>query len=322
MLDVLVVGAGLCGVVAASELAAQGLQVQLLDKARGPGGRLCSQRSEFGALDVGAQYFTARHPEFLQKLAQWQHLKQVALWSPRIARYEQGVLSASPDQEHRFVGVPNMQQLAKDIHPMVDAQWQQQLLRCQFANGVWTCETAQQQYQSKALLLTLPPAQADALVGHIIDLPTSLLQPCLAWQWVVEREIERPFDAIFSDDPVLKWLCRQTSKPARAESPEIWSLHCTAEFSALHWQTEEQAIYELVMAAWQRVVGEMPSVTQSRLKRWRYASVDPQQPPPGLMTSVDSALCCAGDWSFGGRVENAYLAGRHAAHWLLSQRKD
>ena len=59
-----IIGTGIAGLSAAHALQAAGQDVQLFDKGHGSGGRMASKRSEAGALDLGAQYFTARDRRF------------------------------------------------------------------------------------------------------------------------------------------------------------------------------------------------------------------------------------------------------------------
>ena len=62
--QVVIVGAGLAGLACAKQLTQRGLSVLILDKARGPGGLGCSKRTEDHSVDLGAQFFTVRTPEF------------------------------------------------------------------------------------------------------------------------------------------------------------------------------------------------------------------------------------------------------------------
>ena len=59
-----IIGTGIAGLSAARALRDAGHVVQLFDKSRGSGGRMSSKRSDAGALDMGAQYFTARDRRF------------------------------------------------------------------------------------------------------------------------------------------------------------------------------------------------------------------------------------------------------------------
>ena len=63
---VLIIGAGMAGLSCAAALGSVGHAVTLIDKARGPGGRMSTRRVDTplgqAAFDHGAQYFTARDP--------------------------------------------------------------------------------------------------------------------------------------------------------------------------------------------------------------------------------------------------------------------
>ena len=77
-----IIGTGIAGLSAAQALHAAGHSVQLFDKSRGSGGRMASKRSDAGALDLGAQYFTARDRRFVEVVQQWQARGWVAEWTP------------------------------------------------------------------------------------------------------------------------------------------------------------------------------------------------------------------------------------------------
>lgn len=66
VLDVAIVGAGMAGLSCARALVEAGLKVAVFDKARGAGGRMATRRGELASFDHGAQYFTARSPDFAE----------------------------------------------------------------------------------------------------------------------------------------------------------------------------------------------------------------------------------------------------------------
>ena len=65
--EILIVGAGLCGLHAATRLQAAGRSVLVLEKSRGLGGRAATRRWNNRPVDHGAQFFTAKNPEFIEK---------------------------------------------------------------------------------------------------------------------------------------------------------------------------------------------------------------------------------------------------------------
>ena len=109
--DVLVVGAGLSGLLAASTLAARGLTVQVVDKGRSVGGRLATRRMGPGRADHGAQFFTVRDPAFAALVKQWEAAGHVYTWSHG---WSDGSLGQTPPDGHpRYATAEGMNTLAK-----------------------------------------------------------------------------------------------------------------------------------------------------------------------------------------------------------------
>ena len=69
--DVLIVGAGLCGLQAAGDLHQAKRRVLVLDKGRGVGGRAATRRWDGVPVDHGAQFFTVRTWAFWAQTARW-----------------------------------------------------------------------------------------------------------------------------------------------------------------------------------------------------------------------------------------------------------
>ena len=78
--DILIVGAGMAGLLAATDLQASGFNPLVVDKGRGVGGRLASRRIGSATFDHGAQFITARTPRFAGLLTEWKELGFVTEW--------------------------------------------------------------------------------------------------------------------------------------------------------------------------------------------------------------------------------------------------
>ena len=85
MKTVAIVGAGMAGLSCAAALKTAGASITLFDKSRGPGGRMSTRRSAHRRYDHGAQYFTARDPDFQAVVARWTADGLVAPWTGRLA---------------------------------------------------------------------------------------------------------------------------------------------------------------------------------------------------------------------------------------------
>ena len=109
----------MAGLTAASELQRAGCRVLVLDKGRGVGGRLATRRTDLGAFDHGAQFFTARDPQFRSRVEAWQAAGIVRAWATGFA------LAAGAfkhDGETRFCGVNGMASIAKHLASGLDVR--------------------------------------------------------------------------------------------------------------------------------------------------------------------------------------------------------
>ena len=114
-LDIGILGGGISGLVAANRLEALGHEVVVFDKGRGPGGRASSRRAAPYSFDHGAQYFTARDPEFRAALDGWLEEGLVQRWEGGIVSLENGTVTPVGESTERFVAVPRMSSLAKHL---------------------------------------------------------------------------------------------------------------------------------------------------------------------------------------------------------------
>ena len=97
--DLLVVGAGLSGVAAASTAIEAGVKVHVVDRGRRIGGRMASRRlrdtdTEFDGrvVDYGASYFTVRDPDFAALIQQMMSEGVVRPWTDTFHVHSEGTM--------------------------------------------------------------------------------------------------------------------------------------------------------------------------------------------------------------------------------------
>ncbi|RYY37814.1 MAG: FAD-dependent oxidoreductase, partial [Sphingomonadales bacterium] len=126
--SVAIVGAGVSGLSCARALRDQGHHVTLFDKARRPGGRASTREQAVGdrlyAFDFGAQYFTARHPDFLDQANGWAERGIAARWP-----------AAGGDA---WVGVPAMATIVRDLADGMGVRWSSHVQSIVRRAGSWS----------------------------------------------------------------------------------------------------------------------------------------------------------------------------------------
>ena len=104
-MGVVVVGAGISGLLCARRLVENGVDVQVLEQSTRVGGRLATERIGEAVFDTGAQFFTVRTPGF-QAL--------VDAWIARcVAREWCRGFPPAPDGFPRYIGVEGMAAIAE-----------------------------------------------------------------------------------------------------------------------------------------------------------------------------------------------------------------
>ena len=328
--SVLVIGAGIAGLACAGALQAAGREVVVLDKGRAAGGRMSTRRAGAQQFDHGAQYFTARDPEFVAALRQWQQSGVVAQWHPRLAVIGERTGVGTVAAAQRYVGVPAMSALLRQLSHGLDLRAGHQVSALRRESGSWHVCCDQQGWLPQrfdSVVLALPPAQAAVLLdGHSDELLRCAqgvaMQPCWALMLHFGQSLTLPFDAAFVNAGALSWLARNSSKPGRDAGQECWVLHASVPWSEDHLELSASEAADRLWQAFCSLVQEngwadLPHPLQRRAHRWRYARAGRGA---GQSHALDEALRLGlcGDWLPGERVEAAWCSGRSLARALLA----
>lgn len=315
---VAVIGAGMAGLSCARRLQAAGITVELIDKARAPGGRMSTRRGDGWQADHGAQYFTARDAAFRDEVEAWEAAGVVARWNARFVAFDGAGFSAVSSAEARYVGIPGMsaitRHLARDLALRLDTR----ITAVRRDGRHWRLATQDDDWLAQgfdALAVTLPAQQAQALLGEATPALAAIaadhpLRGCDALMARYDRPAGLPFDAAFVNAGPLSWVARDSAKPLRARG-ELWVLHAPATDEGV----ATDAIAARMIEAFARLGAPPPDAFT--LHRWRYAQ---PQARCALGAAWDAEECVglAGDWLNGGRVEGAWLSGRDLATRMVA----
>lgn len=319
--DVLVIGAGMAGLIAAAELQRAGRRVLLLDKGRGVGGRLASRRIDGATFDHGAQFIITGDPRFAAVIEQGRQEGAVEKWCRGFAGGAEG--------HTRWRGKPMMSAVAKHLSLGLDLHLETPVVALRRTRDHWSVETAKgRSLTAGAVVLTPPVPQSLAMLeaGGIVLAPemrTRLAaieyERCLAVLAVLDGPSHIPAPGgITPDDGPLAWIADNQLKGISAE-PAV-TIHATNAFSLEHWDRDRQESGRALINAAASWLGV--GIKTFQVHGWRYSKPMRIDPAQCLIVSQSPPLVLAGDAFAGPSVEGAALSGWAAAMAVLTRRTD
>lgn len=318
-----IIGTGIAGLSAAHALHKAGHAVHLFDKSRGSGGRMSSTRSEAGALDLGAQYFTARDRRFVDEVQHWQAKGWASEWEPHLYNHKNGQLTPSPDEQIRWVGSPRMSAITRGLLEHLTVTFTCRITDLIRGEKHWHLQHADGKDHGpfSHVIVATPAPQATALLASAPKLASAAagvkMDPTWAVALAFETALDTKMDGCFVQDSPLDWLARNSSKPLRDSQPDTWVLHATSAWSRQNLDLSKEAVIEQLHGAFAELMHvAIPAPIFTQAHRWLYARPAAAH-EWGALADADLGLYACGDWCLSGRVEGAWLSGQEAARRLL-----
>jgi hypothetical protein len=276
--------------------------------------------------DHGAQFFTARDPQFRLLVEAWQAAGIVRPWATGFALAD-GTFKR--DGEMRFCGVSGMSAIPKHLAQGLDVRLNARVTCVQTEGVGWVVTTeAGERFSGRALLLTPPvPQSLQLLAAGAMSLPERIRGDlgqidyalCLAVlaQLAGASLIPEPGGLWFAGEPI-SWMADNQRKEVSPGHGAAITIHAGPQFSRLNWGTPEDVVTAALLAVAAPWLGSVP--VQTQLHRWRYSQPLRVYPERCLVLREPALLVFAGDAFGGPRVEGAALSGLAAgaalAEWL------
>jgi predicted NAD/FAD-dependent oxidoreductase len=326
---VLIVGAGLAGLTAAGELVGRRIddrpvEVTVVDKGRGPGGRLATRRIGDAIVDHGAQFFTVRSEAFRERVDRWLAAGVAEEWC-------RGFDPVDGYPRYRIAG--GMNRLAKHLVTTTDGAT---VVSRQRADALipgpdrWavTYEAGTRDVDEADAVIATPPmpqivdllragaAMPSGELGQRLE--TMAYHRVLVVLMVLDRSPGLPEPGALQrpDHPVFSFVADNRAKGI-SEVPAM-TFHLSHPLSAELWGRSDGEILAAIEAELRDTIGGA-AVADVHVKRWRYAGpVEPAGEASLVVAERPGPLVAAGDGFAGAKMEGAFLSGRDAARQVLA----
>jgi renalase len=324
--DVVVIGAGLSGLVAASTLLDAGRDVLVIEKEDDVGGRLATRQIGDATLDHGAQFFTVRGDDFRRTVDAaiaegiveiWCHgfetddgypryfcpngMSALPMWLAESVRSRGGVITTG--KHIRAIE-------AIEAH---DQGWQ-------------ILVDTEPAYRATDLIVTAPVPQTLSLMdegGVFLDpeldetLRAITYKPTLALLVTLEKPsaVLAPGGIQRTEDDLFTFITDNHHKGV-SEVPAL-TFHVNGRVSGARWNDNPAVVLAELLAKAKPWIGAAP-IVEIELHKWKFAG--PYAPHPEryvIARTSPGSLVLAGDAFGGPKVEGAFNSGRAAAEVLI-----
>ncbi len=328
-IDVLIIGAGISGLMAAYVLQQEGIRAAVFEKEETAGGRLATGPMGAGLADFGAQFLTAQTDEFQGWLNKW--VKEGLLYAWSDESWGQGSITRGPASPRPHYAVHGgMQSLTRYLTERLDdVRTDLWLASVTPDENEWLVQDERGVvYVAKALILTPPVPQSLILleegasslsVADWAALRRIQYIPSLCGVFRIRGMIDLPEPgAIYHPYAQIRWIADNQRKGISPDARVI-TVHTRPEYALQRWDESDTRILAMMESNLYQYLTPDTEIVESRLRRWGHAVPVVSHSERYLKAEGAPPLIFAGD-AFGGYgVEAALLSGLAAGRAMVGK---
>jgi predicted NAD/FAD-dependent oxidoreductase len=338
--EVLVVGAGLSGLSCALTLGKHGVDVRVLEKSRGVGGRCATRRIGGQPVDHGLAFYHGDDPDFLSALRSVE--SEAPLGWPRRVAGEGAPCQprALREDQQRLAFASGVSVFPKQLARGVSVDLETRANRIDQDGDLLVVATESgQRYRARSVVLALPTGQALDLLRTVEpaaaeDLPAAnellagvSMVRCLTLMAGYPPGTALPeWDVCYPRESDILQAVIQDSTKRSAPAMPVFVFQSRPRWSAEHWKDGLNAWAGALLSAASRLCGDWatrPLWTDTQ--RWRYARLaggDALTAPLSVRLGNGSLIGIAGEaMAEGGGAQSAWLSGRRLARRLVGDKQ-
>ena len=319
--EVLIVGAGVSGLLAGKILAQTGIEVMLLEKSPGVGGRMATRQFKQGVFDHGAQFFTAREATFQQWVDLWIKEKIAFEWFSSLQKSDDLPKGGG---HPRYRGLRGMTTVAKYLARDLEIRLQTQVKSITKERDSWVARIEKgEEIVARQIVLSAPIPQSLNLLesGHITlpsfeykTLKAIEYHPCITGLVLLDGPSAIPSPGGMKiEKRDIQWLGDNSQKGI---SPKVTAvtIQATHGFSRENFELPSKELIEILVESAKPWLNQ--EVLDWQIHKWRYSQPVNLYPAQFLEFPGHRGLFMIGDAFGGARIEGAALSGIQVAFHL------
>ena len=332
---VAIIGAGLAGCTLARQLADAGIRVDIFEKSRGTGGRLASCRIGEESADLGVSWLEwearpgAHDLPFQDWLAEQEAAGHLHSWQPIAQNFQREAL---PERK-RYTGNNRLSALTRallahdniQLHSEVRIGSAEPVIR----SGITRLQLTDTAHNSRGeytqVVVATPAPQAAPLLSAepALQALARKVQPDACWTLVLgfDTPLSTPIELFEGEHPVLRRVVRDSRKPGRNASEDVWVIQARADWSLQMIDDEKEHVQKALLDAFYQLLQSQPKPDHSRCHRWLYSTCTSLNLDSGFLHDPQTGLSVCGDWLAGFGFEASWQSAMALSQRILSSLK-
>ena len=280
-----IIGAGLSGLTVFHKLK-NVANVTIFEKSTKVGGRISVRVSSNFEFDHGAQFFTAKDPDFLFFLKPLIELGVVKQWKARFAEINGNRIdfqSKWGSEFPRYIGAPVMNSFLESLSHNAPIIFGKRIEKIKPCGDLW--ELYDDDDKSLGcydwVISSAPAPQTKEILPRsffVWDMLNEIkMSSCFSLMLGFSEPVEFGFDAAIVKNSDISWISVNSSKPDRTDSPSVL-VHSSNEWADRNIDNKLGKARDYLLGSLSNMV-ELPNenLVFKDIKLWRYANVTKQK---------------------------------------------
>ena len=300
---IIILGAGMSGIACALSLY-KNFDVQIYEKSRGMGGRLCAKRLPQGVFHFGAQFCTANTTAFHNFLNDSNAINFLG------SSFDLDT-GSNIETKNYFVGGDGMHSLLKKYDEVLNIHYNHKAIDLDEKRKLISFNSGQK-ISYDILISSLPLPQAREIFQTEIE-HDAIFSPCLSVGMSINGNHFYEHNAYKNINKDVAWLgssCFYNSK-----NKETWVLQFSPKASLAMMDNSDFTIQARAENSLKNIVNGDYEIIHSGIFRWKYALCN-RSNLKNKFTFISDDSFAIGDWNISPRVESAYISGSALGEYI------